>query len=369
MRYMDAVPFAVLALCFCVLSCASQEDSDAGGSAEPGVDTVRAVPVLASVVRPEQVEEAIEVNGVIAPHRAVDVVAEAGGRLIRVQADVGQRVTAGDTLAVIDDRVAASRLDHAEAQVLSARNKLKIARLNFESDRQLLDSGDISRLAFETSRFAVKSAEAELKSNQAELSRARKGYEDTRLTSPIDGWVSRKHIEPGAMMSVNKAAYRVVDLTTMKITLGIPQSAIGRVRPGGSVRITIDALGDRTYDGYVRYISPQAEETTGAFPAEVHLANTPGMTIRAGLTARCRVILGGSDLQFVVPGNAVVARDGKEYVYRIRDGIALLTEVETRKTFGGHVAVEAGLEEGDSIVVEGMNRLGAATRVTIRNPR
>ena len=366
MRYKDAVSFAALALCSCAISCGPQEESGAGGTAEPGVDSVRAVPVRARVVRPEHVEEAIEVTGVLAPHRAVDVVAEAGGRLIRVPLDVGHHVSAGDTLAVIDDRVAASRLEHAEAQVLSARNKLKIAQLNFESDRQLLDSGDISRLAFETSRFAVKSAEAELKSNQAELSRARKGFEDTRLTSPIDGWVSRKHVELGAMMSVGKAAYRVVDLTTMKITLGIPQAAIGRVTPGGPVRITVDALGGRTFDGYVRNVSPQADETTGAFPVDVHVANTPGMTVRAGMTARCRVILAGSGLQFVVPGNTVVAREGREYVYRIRDGIARLTEVKTRETFGAHVAVEAGLEDGDSIVVEGMNRLGAATHVTVR---
>ena len=124
MKYRDAVICAGLAFCCCVISCAPQEEnSDSGGTAAPGVDTVRAVPVRARVVQPEYVEEAIEVTGVIAPHRAVDVVAEAGGRLIRVPAAVGHRVTAGDTLAVIDDRVAASRLEHAEAQVLSARNQ------------------------------------------------------------------------------------------------------------------------------------------------------------------------------------------------------------------------------------------------------
>ncbi|MDE3001301.1 MAG: efflux RND transporter periplasmic adaptor subunit [Gemmatimonadota bacterium] len=369
MRYRDTAVFAMLALCFFVISCGPREDSDAGGSTETDADSLRTVPVRARVVRQEHVEEAIEVTGVIAPHRSVDVVAETGGRLVRVRANVGHRVSAGDTLAVIDDRVAASRLEHAKAQVLSARNKLKIARLNFESDGQLLDAGDISKLAFETSRFAVKSAEAELKSNQAELSRARKGFEDTRLTSPIDGRISRKHVELGAMTSVGKAAYRVVDLTTMKIKLGIPQPAIGRVTPGGSVRITVDALGGLTFDGYVRYVSPQAEEATGAFPVEVHLANTPGMTIRGGMAARCRVILRGSGLQFVVPGNAVVAREDKEYIYRIRDGIARLSEVKTRDTFGAHVAVEAGIEEGDSIVVAGMNRLGTATRVTVRAAR
>ena len=366
MKTNDAATVAVLALCCCVLSCGPQEDADTPASAEPGVDSLRAVPVEARVVRRENVEEAIEVTGVILPHRSVDVVAETGGRLIWVLADVGHRVTAGDTLAVIDDRVAASRLEHAIAQVLSSENNLKIAQLNFESDRQLFDSGDISKLAFETSRFAVKEAEAELKSNQADLSRARKEFEDTRLTSPIDGWVSRKHVEFGAMISPGAPTYRVVDLNTMKIMLGIPQSAIGRVTPGGPVRITVDALGNRTFDGQVRYVSPQAEEATGSFPAEVHVANTSERSIRAGMSAHCRVILGGSDLQFVVPGNAVVARDGKEYVYRVRDGIARLSEVKTRETFGAHVAVEAGLEEGDSIVVEGMNRLGAATHVTIR---
>ncbi len=366
MKYNEAITYAVAGLCCCVLSCGPQEDSEAEGSADPGTESFRAIPVEARVVRRENVEEAVEVTGVIVPHRAVDVVAETGGRLTDVRAELGGRVKSGDTLAVIDDRVAMSRLENAIAQVLSVENKLKIAGLNFESDRQLFEHGDISRLSFENSLFAVKAAEADLKSNHADLSRARKGFEDTRLTSPIDGWVSRKHVELGAMVSVGTATYRVVDLTTMKITLGIPQSAIGRIQEGGSVRITVAALEDRTFDGYVRYISPQAEETTGAFPVEVHLENTTDMSIRAGMSARCRVILGGSNLQFVVPGNAVVARDGKEHVYRIWDGIARLTEVKTRETFGSLVAVETGLAEGDTIVVAGMNRLGAATHVAIR---
>ncbi len=366
MKTNEAITYAFAALCCCLLSCGPHEDSDAGGSADRGAETLRAVPVEARVVRLENVEEAVEVSGVIVPHRAVDVVTETGGKLTQIRAEVGGRVRSGDTLAVIDDRVARARLEHAMAQVLSSENKLEIARLNFESDRQLFEHEDISRLSFENSRLAVKAAEADLKSNQADLSRARKGFEDTRLTSPIDGWISRKHVELGAMTSTGATTYRVVNLDTMKVILGIPQTAIGRVQEGGPVRITVAALGDRTFDGYVRYISPQAEETTGAFPVEVHLTNTPDMSIRAGMSARCRLILDNSSLQFVVPGNAVVARDGKEHVYRIRDGIARLTEVKTRETFGSLVAVETGLTEGDTIVVEGMNRLGAATHVAIR---
>lgn len=366
MKTRNAAAIAVLALFACVLSCGPREDAETDGAADPGVDSLRAVPVDARVVRREIVAEAVDVAGVILPHKAVDVVAEAGGRLTDVRAEVGVRVTAGDTLAVIDDRVAESRLAHAEAQVLSSENNLKIAQLNFESDRLLLDSGDISSLAFETSRFAVKSAQAELKSNQAELSRARKGFEDTRLTSPIDGWVSRKHVEHGAMISAGAAAYRIVDLTTMKITLGIPQSAIGRIQAGGQVRLTVAALGGRGFDGYVRYVSPQAEEDTGAFPVEVHVANTTDMLIRGGMSARCRVLLSGSSPQFVVPGNAVLARNGKDHIYRIREGIARLTGVTTRETFGSRVSVETGLAEGDTIVVGGMLRLGVETPVTIR---
>lgn len=364
MKRNKASTFGVIALSWCVLSCGPQQDSEADGSAAAGAGAVRTVPVEAMVVRTETVEETVEVTGVIVPHRAVDVVAEIGGRLTRVLAEVGHRVRTGDTLAVIDDRVPESRLEHAFAQVLSSRNKLKIARLNFKSDHQLFEHGDISQLAFENSRFAVKEAEAELKSNQADLSRARKEFEDTRLTSPIDGWISRKHVELGTMITVGAATYRVVNLDTMKVTLGIPQTAIGRVREGAPVRITV--AGGQTFEGHVRHISPQAEEATGAFPVEVHVTNTADTSIRAGMSAHCRVMLSGSRLQFVVPGDAVLARDGQEHVYRIREGIARLTGVKTRETFSSRVAVEMGLAEGDTIVVVGMKRLGVETPVAIR---
>ena len=96
-------------------------------------------------------------------------------------------MTPRDTLAFIDDRIPLSQYRQARAQVLSAENGLKIARLNFESDGELLASGDISRLAYDNSELAVKAAEATRLSALAQLSAVEKQYLDTRITSPMAG--------------------------------------------------------------------------------------------------------------------------------------------------------------------------------------
>lgn len=323
------------------------------------------VPVEVGIVKKEITRQNIPLTGVIQPNYEVDIISETSGKVIKITSNLGDHITTKDTLAFIDDRVPLSQYRQAQAQVLSAQNNLNIARLNLESDKELYKNGDISRLEFENSELAVKTAEANHLSAVANLSLAEKAFLDTRITSPISGYISRKYIEKGTMVNNGMNLLRVVDLSTLKIEVGIPQNAIGMVSTGSSAEINISALAGKTIPGTIRHISPQADENNGTFLAEVHFSNDRQKLIRAGMTARVNLTVVNNEKELVIPDYALITKNGDNSVYKIKQNRAELTPVSIINSLGSQVLIGSGISEGDTIVVVGMKNLGLNTPIWI----
>ena len=328
-------------------------------------NSVLKVPVEASVVQRFTLEQNVPLTGVLKPINAVDVVAEVSGKVTRIGKRLGDHVSPSDTLAFIDDRVPLSQYLQAKAQLLSAENGLKIARLNYRSDKTLFENGDISNLAFENSESEVRSAEAQRSAALAQLKLAEKNYQDTRLISPIIGRVSRQHVDLGTTVTPNMPAYRVVDLSTMKLGVGVAQDIISQVERKNSASVRISALNERIFDGHVQYLSPEADPETGLFPIEIYVENTDDQQLRAGMTARVELALNQMRDQIAVPDYSIVKKDGGQYLYKITGNIARLVQIEARETVGSQTIVTSGIAAGDTIVVVGMKNLGTDTMVHI----
>jgi len=268
-------------------------------------------------------------------------------------------------LAIIDDVVAKSNYEQAKAQVLTTENNLKIAQLNLISDKQLFENGDISRLQYDNSVLAVKTAEANHLASMANKKFMEKQFQDTRIVSPINGVVSRKFIEIGAMVNPSLPVYRVVDLNVLKLEIGVPLSFISNVSVGDEAQVTVAAVKNTTVPGLVKYISPQAEETTGAFMIEIHVKNTSDKIIKAGMSAKINLILKTKKEQIIVPNYALITKNGDKYVYKIENEKAKLISVNVGDSYGSRIVVEEGIAEGDTVVVVGMKNLGIDTKVLI----
>jgi RND family efflux transporter MFP subunit len=341
---------------------AAQIQTEAGNS-----KTNRTIPVEALIVKEKTVNQKIPLTGILQPICEVDIIAEVTGKVERIIKRLGEKVTTRDTLAFIDDKIPLIQYHQAEAQLLSAENDLQITQLNLKSDEELLTHGDISQLEYEQSLLRLKSAKANYLSAEAQLSLMEKGYEDTRIMSPIDGYISRKHIDLGTMVTSGMPLYRVVDLSSLKIDLGIAQDLINRIRIGNPAEVTVSSLNGQSFTGYVRYISPQADENTGTFKVEIHVKNNGNKKIYAGMTARVGLTLMTLDNELVIPDYALVARNGSNHVYKIEKDVAHLIDISIKETIGSEVLIEDGLVEGDTIVIVGMKNLGTETKVYIEN--
>lgn len=327
----------------------------------------RLVPVEVLVLKHQDAKENIPLTGVLRPLFSVDIVAEISGKVTKVGKKLGDPVSTRDTLAFIDDKIPLSNYLQAKSQVLSAQTRLKISRLNLKSDEDLFKNGDISELAYETSLLDVKTAEADLQSTKANLNLREKNYRDSRIMSPISGLVARKNVELGTMVFHDMVVYRIVDLSSLKIEVGIPQSLISRVKLGSKTKVSISALGDRKFDGTVRFISPQADENSGTFTTEIYVKNSADQDIRAGMTAKIDLALNvGETLgRLIIPDYAIVTKKQDSFVYKIQSGVARLTPISISETFGSRIFVDQGLAEGDTIVIVGKKNLGVDTKVWI----
>lgn len=322
------------------------------------------VPIEAMVVREKIIEHKLPLTGVLVPYNSVDIISEVSGKVVEVKKELGDFVWADQPLVIIDDVIPYSQFKQAEAQVLSSENNLKINKSNFESDKLLFENGDISELEYNNSQLMFKNAEAQYLSTVAALSSAKKMYEDTKIKTPISGFVSRKNISYGTMVSVGTAVFRVVNISKMKMFVSVPQELINKVHVGGKANINVSALNNKFFSGVVKRISPQADEQTGGFQVEVHVANED-KTIKGGMTAKLELILSNEQKVLAIPGYSLVSKNDEYYVYKIKNNIADLAKVTIFETVGENIIINDGIAIGDTIVIVGMKNLGLETKVKI----
>ncbi|NHZ85425.1 MAG: efflux RND transporter periplasmic adaptor subunit [Planctomycetia bacterium] len=357
--------FLSLLLLF-IMSCSSNNnENEIASNIKTTTDEIKIVPVEVMIISKQYIEAKIPFTGVLAPSRSVDIISEISGKVHKINKKLGQSVSTKDILAVIDDEVPFNQFQQAQAQKLSADNGLKIAQLNLESDKILFENDDISKIEYENSVLAVKNAEANQLSAIANLSLLEKNYNNTKIKSPISGIISRKYIELGTMVNIGMPIYRVIDLSSLKIEIGISQDMVNFVKIGSPVNVQISALNNKSFTGKVQYISPQADEQTGTFKAEILVPNTKTLEIRAGMTASVNLAVSNKGKQLSVPNYALVTKNGDQYIYKINGNIAELQKIETGQSLGSRTIVNSGLANGDSVVVVGMKNLGEKTSVFV----
>lgn len=361
--YIRIITLTLVFLSFLLNSCSEKEKAEATESTKRV--TQKRIPVEAMIVKKQIIRRKVTFSALLEPIHSVDIISEVSGKVMRIEKELGQYVNKRDTLAYIDHEIAYSRYRQAQAQFLSAKNNLQIARLNLESDSLLFKSGDISTLAFKSTQLALKNAEANLLAAGSALTVAAKALRDTRIRTPFPGLISRSYIDLGKMVQPGQALYHVVDLSVIKATISLPQDVISYVKPGSGAQVTVSALGGQTFEGRLEFISPQADEASGSFAAEIHFPNQHKSGVRAGMTAKVTLFISDPQNRITVPREALIQDNGSVHIYKVQGKTAKLTDVEIAGNFGPQTIVSKGLAEGDTVVTVGHKQLGINSVISI----
>lgn len=312
----------------------------AGGLVACGGEGKKAGPIALASVPVEQTEAAAvqvpvleTVVGTVRPKLEATVSAKISGRILELLVVPGQRVAAGERLAVLE----AGELEAARNRAAAALDQ---AGRELERQRQLLASNATSRAMFEQAEAAQKMAAASL----AEITTTLKQAE---ITAPFAGIVSRKMVDTGDLAVPGRGIIQLEDPTKLRLEAAVPESIAGSLKIGQSIPVTLDAAKENPV-ATVSELAPSADSTSRTFMVKMDLPESS--KARVGLFGRAHFPL-GERAAVLIPAAAVKRTGQMETVFLIDNGKAVLRLVRTVKAGDGKREVLAGLAAGAVVVV------------------
>lgn len=302
------------------------------------------------------------------------------GTIVSIAVEEGDEVREGQQLLQIDSReidagirkaeAGLAEVDQAiqgaEAALSGAEAQLELASATFGRYEALREKGSVSRQEFEEVQARFRAAKAghgqavrqldALRSRRgqalADLSAARTYGTWARVTSPIDGVVTARHVDVGDLASPGMPLVSVDDPTSYRLDVQVDESRLPSIHPGDDVPVEIESLGTRT-NGAVQAIAPAVDPSTRT--ALVKIALSGATDLQSGMFARAWFKL-GERKAIVVPSTLIVRRGQLEGVYVLGEsGEPRFRLIRTGATVGDRTEVLSGLSEGDLIVTEEMS--------------
>ena len=328
-------------------------------------------------VEPHQFETTLEVLGELIPQAEVDVMSRISGRLQQVLVNRGEPVTKGQLLAVVDDVDLRQQILRAEAATAVTRagvNReeatyrnlaLQVKRFQNLHEEALISIQELEDLESRlfVAEAQVELAKAQVQQAEASLRELSIQQEQTRIYSPLDGFVGTRYLDPGALVSPSLSILSVLEVHRVKTIVPVVETAIQRVRRGLPAEIGVDAYPDRIYEGTVTRITPFLNPETRSADVEIEIAN-PDNTLKPGMFARVTIDAKISRNALSIPRSALLTRGSQKGVYLLTEDMATVFQViEIGQIKGNVVEVIEGLEEGVEVVNAGASNLNEGDRV------
>ncbi len=335
-------------------------------------------PVAVEVARADrgEVRRAVEYTGRVAPEVEVNIVPKIPGRIASISVDIGDRVRKGQVLVRLEDaelvaalRSAEAGLAVAEANARIAAAALEDARRNLERMRQLYEAGAVSQQQLEQAqlnyeRAAAGVADAQVKQAQAAVESARLQLANAVLTSPIDGVVTGRYADPGALAGTSQPVLTVADIDSVQVQISVTGDDVNKIRVGQEVKVSVPAAGGREFKGEIARISPAADPRTRLYTVEIAVLN-PDHSLKPGMFARVELTTDVRTDAVRVPQEAVVTKDGEKVVFVVEGGRARERRLKLGISDGRYVEVISGVRPGDVVVVAGQDFLTDGTAVAV----
>jgi RND family efflux transporter MFP subunit len=362
-------------------SAAGQGDSGRRGGGPAGGNFAGGrAPLTVEVgrVSRQSVAQQITVVGNLIGDATVSVAPRAAGRLQEVSVRLGDRVSRGQRIAKLEDFELLQQVKQAEAaqevSIATIRQReaeLKLAETNAERSRSLYQRQLLPRQTLDDteSRYIAAQAQLDLAKAQSAQTKARLDelaitLENTIITSPLNGLVAKRAVDPGAFVSQSVPVVDVVDVGRFLIVANVVEKDIKELHAGNATRVEVDAYPGETFIGRIARVSPVLDPTTRTAPIEIEIANLD-YRLKPGMYARVRITTGTKKEALVVPSNAVVDLGGRRGVFQPQNGQAIFRVVQVGLEQPDVVEILGGLAEHETVVTTGASALRDGDRIAL----
>lgn len=368
------------------------------------VGTVEAKRINPELTVPGRVE--------IAPNRSFRIHTLQEGRICRIFVTLGQAVKQGQTIAWVDsaeiNRIAAEALQSRaqiqaelaqtktilDDEVMQAESRHKLAKVNFERVQQIVDEGigakkELDQATSELEVASTRLAAAQRKREQVllalnerlrltieplrqrlmllglsesgidEILKTKKTVVCVPIRSSHDGQVVAISTTLGQSVSPADSLFTVADLSRVWVTAQIYESDVARISEGQEAAVKLPSLPGRTFQGQLSYVSTSVDPVGRTLPVAVELENKDGK-LKVGMYAEVHIRASASHALPIVPWEAIVQREKKNYVLLESQGSFKPVQVRLGHSFDHQVEIREGVNAGDRIVTEGAFQLEGA---------
>jgi multidrug efflux pump subunit AcrA (membrane-fusion protein) len=389
--------FAAIAVAVAAAGCARNETAQARGR------ETAAKQVSTETVRQETVKRSVEVVGTLAAVDQVTISSEAEGKVSRILADLGDRVTAGQALIQIDNEKQQYNFDQQKAalartlaqygapdpqhlpeiektpDVQKASADLQQAKQSYDRaselfkktlvPRQTLDDAETAlqskKASYESALQNAKNLRASIQASEASMKLADRQFRDTLIRAPFDGYVEKRLVNLGELVKAQMPVMAVVRLDPLKVIGEIPEKMGPWIKEGQAVELHVDAYPDQVFTGKVSRISPAVNTATRAFSFEALVPNKSAQ-LKPGTFARVHIESGKTDTVVTVSNASLQYRYGVNRAFVIEGDKLSARELKVGDRVGDRIEVLSGLKAGDRVAVTDIEKLADGAKVSVK---
>ena len=214
----------------------------------------------------------------------------------------------------LEDREIVEQINQAEATynvsqatIRQREADLKLAKNNLERSRSLFERDLLPRQTFDDTDARYQAAVAQLELSQAQMAQSKARLDElkinlanTVITSPVDGFIGKRTLDPGASVGVNTSFISVVDIRTVRLVINVIEKDLRRITLGTAGEVEVDAYPGEKFEGRVARLAPILDPATRTAQVEIEIPN-PGFRLKPGMYARVRFTVEQHDNALVVP--------------------------------------------------------------------
>ncbi|MGB6545394.1 MAG: efflux RND transporter periplasmic adaptor subunit [Candidatus Acidiferrales bacterium] len=336
--------------------------------------TQRPVPVVTATATKGSIGDYVEALGTVTPVFTVSVTARVQGQITAVHYKEGQMVHKGDPLVDIDPRPYQAALTQSQGQLAHDQAVLAEAKIDLDRYQQAFNQNAIAGQQVDDQAQTVKQDEGTVQNDQGTVAAAQVNVIYTHITSPIDGRVGIRLVDPGNVVQAGSTNPLVVvtQLQPITVIFNVAEDYLPQIQKGmkNGNHLSVDAL-DRTQEskiasGTVTTLDNQIDVTTGTVKLRATFANTD-TALFPNQFVNAKLLLATENGVTLVPNAAVQRNAQGAFVYVIANQTATVHNVTLGTTDGTSTVVQ-GINPGDVVAINGFDKLQDGIKVTTRGP-
>lgn len=294
--------------------------------------------------------------------RIAHVAPRVSARIVKVTANLGDKVRAGQTLALLDS----IELGEAHSAYQQARSQFALAQADFDRAQKLKADDIIPEKDYLRARSEYEKAKASLRAAGDKLRLLDAAHQTSEtgpmsvfpVNAPFAGTVIEKNAVLGELAQPDKSIFTVADLSTLWIEANLFEKDLGRVRVGATASVTVSAYPGEMFKGRLTYISSTVNKETRAVQARVEVPNSDGR-LKPEMFATAAIDTAATLKALTLPQEAVLLVNGQAMAFVQEAGEFEPRAVETGDRIGGRIVIKSGIREGEQVVIKGAYALKA----------